>query len=63
VLVEGTVQKLDRGFRITARLVDVHTGKLVWAETYDESADPGAAQAAVAHAVAAEAARRLAARR
>ncbi len=60
VLVEGTVQKLDQRLRITARLVDVHTGRLVWAETYDaRSDDPGAAQDVVAQAVAAEVGKRL----
>jgi adenylate cyclase len=60
VLVEGTVQKLDQRLRITARLVDVHTGRLVWAETYDaRSDDPGAAQEVVAQAVAAEVGKRL----
>src|ERR1039457_3868520 len=42
VLSEGMVQKLDERLRITARLVDVHTGRVIWAETYDERADdPG----------------------
>ena len=60
VLIEGTVQKLDERLRITARLVDVHTGRLIWAETYDERADdPGGAQEAVGRAVAAEVGRRL----
>jgi DNA-binding winged helix-turn-helix (wHTH) protein/TolB-like protein len=35
VLVEGTVQKVGERLTITARLVDVHTGKLIWAESYD----------------------------
>lgn len=53
VLVEGTVQKLADRLRITARLVDVHTGKLIWAESYDRSlADPGRTQADLAHAIA-----------
>src|ERR1017187_3993730 len=60
VLIEGTVQKLDERLRITARLVDVHTGRLIWAETYDERADdPGGAQEAVGRAVAAEVGKRL----
>ncbi len=60
VLVEGSVQKLDERLRITARLVDVHTGRLIWAQTYDERAnDPGAAQEAVGRAVAAEVGKRL----
>lgn len=60
VLIEGTVQKLDERLRITARLVDVHTGRLIWAETYDERADdPGGAQETVGRAVAAEVGKRL----
>jgi TolB-like protein len=35
VLVEGTVQKAGERVRVTARLVDVHTGRLIWAENYD----------------------------
>ncbi|HEV3201750.1 MAG TPA: winged helix-turn-helix domain-containing protein [Bryobacteraceae bacterium] len=55
VLIEGTVQKLDERLRITARLVDVHTGRVIWAETYDERADdPGGAQEEVGRAVTAE---------
>jgi TolB-like protein len=60
VLVEGTVQKLGERLRITARLVDVHTGRVVWAETYDRPAnDPGEAQRAVGEDVAAQAGKRL----
>jgi adenylate cyclase len=60
VLVEGTVQKLDERLRITARLVDVHTGRVIWAETYDERADdPGGAQEAVGRAVTAEVGKRV----
>jgi DNA-binding winged helix-turn-helix (wHTH) protein/TolB-like protein len=60
VLIEGTVQRLDDRLRLTARLVDVHTGRVIWAETYDERADdPGQAQEAVGRAVTAEAGKRL----
>jgi len=60
VLIEGTVQKLGERLRTTARLVDVHTGRVIWAETYDERVDdPGAAQEAVGRAVAAEVGKRL----
>lgn len=59
-LVEGTVQKLDQTLRITVRLVDVRSGKLIWAESYDRDAQPaGAAQASVAQAARAEVSRRL----
>jgi TolB-like protein len=61
VLVEGTVQKVGERLTITARLVDVHTGKLIWAENYDEgSADLAQAQTEVAWAVAAQVAAHLA---
>ena len=33
-LLEGTVQRLDDHVLITARLRDVHSGKLIWAENY-----------------------------
>jgi len=59
-LVEGTVQKLDQRLRITVRLVDVHTGRIIWAETYDQAGDrPGDAQTAAARAAAAEIGARL----
>ncbi len=35
VLVEGTAQMVQSRTRVTARLVDVHTGKLIWSESYD----------------------------
>jgi DNA-binding winged helix-turn-helix (wHTH) protein/TolB-like protein len=60
VLVEGTVQKLGERLRITARLVDVHTGRVIWAETYDERTDdPGGAQESVGRAVTQEVGKRL----
>jgi DNA-binding winged helix-turn-helix (wHTH) protein/TolB-like protein len=61
VLVEGTVQKVGDRLAITARLVDVHTGRLIWAEVYDyPAADLGQIQAEVARAVAAQVAAHLA---
>jgi TolB-like protein len=64
VLVEGTIQQMGERLRILVRLVDVHSGKLIWAETYEEDAsDPGAAQRTVAHAVMQEAGKRLAEKR
>jgi DNA-binding winged helix-turn-helix (wHTH) protein/TolB-like protein len=55
VLVEGTVQKVGERLAITARLVDVHTGKVIWAETYDyPAADWGQMQAEAARKVAAQ---------
>ena len=53
VLVEGTVQQLGERLIITARLLDVHTGKLIWAENYDyPAADWGQTQAEAARKVA-----------
>jgi TolB-like protein len=53
VLVEGTVQKVGERIAITARLVDAHTGKLIWAEVYDyPAADLGQIQTEVARKVA-----------
>ena len=55
VLVEGSVRQAGDRLRITARLVDVHTGKVIWSETYDRSAaDPGEVGSQVAAEVAAQ---------
>jgi DNA-binding winged helix-turn-helix (wHTH) protein/TolB-like protein len=55
VLVEGTVQKVGERLTITARLVDVHTGRLIWAENYDyPAADLGQIQTEAAREVAAQ---------
>ena len=55
VLVEGTVQKVGEQIAITARLVDVHTGKVIWAENYDyPAADLGQIEAEAARKVAAQ---------
>jgi len=35
VMLEGTVQQTGDRVRITARLVDVHSAKLVWSDSYD----------------------------
>ena len=53
VIVEGTAQRFGQQLRISVRLTDVHSGKLIWAERYDVAAtDIGQAQATVAQAVA-----------
>ena len=53
VVVEGTAQRFGRQLRISVRLTDVHSGKLIWAERYDAAViDTGQTQAAVAQAVA-----------
>jgi DNA-binding winged helix-turn-helix (wHTH) protein/TolB-like protein len=55
VLVEGSVRQAGGRLRITARLVDVHTGKVIWSETYDHpGADPGEVESEVAAEVAAQ---------
>lgn len=60
VLLEGSIERLGDRLRFTARLADVRTGRLVWAETWDQpAADPAAAQETVARAVAAGAGKRL----
>jgi DNA-binding winged helix-turn-helix (wHTH) protein/TolB-like protein len=52
-LVEGTLRKTGDRVRLTARLVDVHTGKLIWAENYDyPAADLGAVEAQAAREIA-----------
>jgi len=35
VMLEGTIQRAGEQVRITARLVDVHSAKLVWSESYE----------------------------
>jgi len=61
VLVEGTVQKGSDHVRITSRLVDVHTGRLIWAQNYDyPAADLDLVEDRAAHEIAAQAAAHLA---
>lgn len=60
-LVEGTVRKSADRVRITARLVDVHTGKLIWANNYDyAAADLGDVEDQAAHEIAVRVAAHLA---
>lgn len=55
VLVEGSVREAGERLRINARLVDVHTGKVIWSETYDRPrADPGEAESQIAAEIAAQ---------
>jgi DNA-binding winged helix-turn-helix (wHTH) protein/TolB-like protein len=60
VMVEGSVQQTGRQRRVTVRLTDVHSGRVIWAEGYDVAAegagDPGVG---AARAAAAEIGRRL----
>jgi DNA-binding winged helix-turn-helix (wHTH) protein/TolB-like protein len=59
MLVEGTVQRVGGRVNVSARLVDVHSGKLIWAENFDRPA-ADAAQAELARALAAQIGARLA---
>lgn len=55
VLVEGSVRQAIDRLRITARLVDVHTGKVIWSETYDRpAAEPGNVESQVAAEITAQ---------
>ncbi|HLK64261.1 MAG TPA: winged helix-turn-helix domain-containing protein [Bryobacteraceae bacterium] len=61
VLIEGTIQKLDSHLQVNVRMVDVHTGRIIWAETYNPPEDdPVAAQNALAASIASEIGERLA---
>ena len=49
VIVEGTAQRFGPQVRISVRLTDVHSGKLIWADGYDvAAADINQAEATVA---------------
>ncbi len=62
-IVEGTAQRFGPMARISIRLSDAHSGKLIWAESYDVAADdPGAAEIKVARAAATQIGTRLAPR-
>jgi TolB-like protein len=37
----GTISKMSRHFRVTARLIDGHNGVLAWADQYDRPIDNG----------------------
>jgi DNA-binding winged helix-turn-helix (wHTH) protein/tetratricopeptide (TPR) repeat protein len=36
-VVDGTMQKRGTGFRLTAQLINVYTGSIMWAESFDEA--------------------------
>jgi DNA-binding winged helix-turn-helix (wHTH) protein/TolB-like protein len=60
VILEGTAQEFGQQVRISARLTDVHSGKLIWAETYDAAAaEISQAEDTVARDVAIQIRRRL----
>jgi TolB-like protein len=52
VVLEGTVQKTGRDRRLSVRLTDVHSGRLIWAEGYDLPAEDPKALGEVARNVA-----------
>jgi TolB-like protein len=55
VMVDGTVQRAGERVRVTARLVDVHSAKLVWSDSYEYPAQQLAeAQALAAREIAAQ---------
>jgi DNA-binding winged helix-turn-helix (wHTH) protein/TolB-like protein len=59
-VIEGTAERFGPITRISIRLSDAHSGKLIWAESYDVAADdPGTAEMTVARAAAAEIGTRL----
>ena len=59
-LVEGSIQLSGDQIRTTVRLVDVHTGTVIWSETYHQpAADPLAGQAITSRAIVAAVAAQL----
>ena len=60
VVVEGTAQKFGERLRVSLRMTDVHSGKLIWADDFDVPAsDPLQAEASVAREAAGMIGRRL----
>lgn len=60
VLLEGSVQQIGDRVRINARLGDIHSGKIIWAETYDYPvAELDRAESEAAAAIAVEVGTRL----
>jgi len=41
VILEGTIRRTSGRTSVTARLADVHSGKLIWADSYEAAGDPG----------------------
>lgn len=53
VVLEGSVSVLEPHVRVIARLSDVHSGRLIWSESYDlAAADPARAQQTAAQSIA-----------
>jgi len=61
--LEGTIQRAGDRVRVTARLVDVHSAKLVWSDSYEYPVESlGEAQAQAASQIAAQVGARVAVR-
>jgi TolB-like protein len=62
VVVEGTAQSFGQQIRVSVRLTDVHSGKLIWADGYNvAAADMNQAETMVARSVAEQINQRLSA--
>jgi DNA-binding winged helix-turn-helix (wHTH) protein/TolB-like protein len=60
VVLEGSVAVLGQQVRVTARLSDVHSGRLVWSESFDlPASDPGGASREAARLIVTAASRAL----
>jgi TolB-like protein len=54
-VLEGTVEVDTGQVRVTARLVDVHSGRIIWANRYDRPAAAGEpVQVSIAKSIAAD---------
>ena len=61
VLVEGALQRVGGSVNVSIRVVDVHSGKLIWADNLEKSAtEASAAQAEIARTIAGRISARLA---
>jgi TolB-like protein len=64
VMLDGTVERAGERVRVTARLVDVHSAKVAWSESYEYPVGQlGAAQSLAAKDVSAQVGTHLVARR
>ena len=61
VILEGTLQSSGDRVRATARLADVHSGKVIWAEGYEVPSGDNGAELQTARAIASGVGNRLAA--
>jgi TolB-like protein len=53
VTLEGSIQQSHGRWTVTARMADVHTGKIIWSGTFDADGDSAAAQSNIASAISA----------